>query len=118
MRSRGDKQLRCYQSTIVVIAVAPTGKASFVYSYMQMRLMGQYNGKWPFSLIYALKPLITVIRAISANLHILLLLKMCKCPRQLHCKIQAAQSIGIPQGVQEFPLAKELLFSIDWSGFF
>ena len=39
---------------IAVIAVAPTGKASFVYSYVQMRLKGQYNGKWPFSLVYVL----------------------------------------------------------------
>ena len=31
--------------TIAVIAVAPTGKASFVYSYVQTRLKGQYNGK-------------------------------------------------------------------------
>ena len=31
--------------SIAVIAVAPTSKASFVYSYMQTRLMGQYNGK-------------------------------------------------------------------------
>ena len=30
---------------IAVIAVAPTGKAPFVYSYVQMRLKGQYNGK-------------------------------------------------------------------------
>ena len=30
---------------IAVIAVAPAGKASFVYSYAQTRLMGQYNGK-------------------------------------------------------------------------
>ena len=30
---------------VAVIAVAPTAKASFVYSYVQTRLMGQYNGK-------------------------------------------------------------------------
>ena len=30
---------------IAVIAVAPTDKASFVYSYVQTRLRGQYNGK-------------------------------------------------------------------------
>ena len=30
---------------IAVIAFAPTGKASFVYSYVQTRLKGQYNGK-------------------------------------------------------------------------
>ena len=50
---------------IAVIAVAPTGKASFVYSYVQTRPKGQYNGKWPFSLFYVLKPLITPIRAIT-----------------------------------------------------
>ena len=32
-------------SAIAVIRVAPTGKAFFVYSYVQTRLMGQYNGK-------------------------------------------------------------------------
>ena len=46
-----------------VIAVAPTSKASFVYSYVQTRLKGQYNGKWPFGLVYVLKPLINAIRA-------------------------------------------------------
>ena len=50
--------------TIAVIAVAPTDRASFVYSYVQTRLKGQYNGKWPFSLVYVLKPLIIAIRAI------------------------------------------------------
>ena len=30
---------------IAFIAVAPTGKASFVYDYVQTRLVGQYNGK-------------------------------------------------------------------------
>ena len=30
---------------IAVIAVAPTDRASFVYSYLQTRLRGQYNGK-------------------------------------------------------------------------
>ena len=33
------------QISIAVIAVALTGKASFVYSYVQTRLKGQYNGK-------------------------------------------------------------------------
>jgi len=28
---------------VAAIAVAPTGKASFVYSYVQTRLMGQYS---------------------------------------------------------------------------
>ena len=31
--------------TIAVIAVAPTDRTSFVYSYVQTRLKGQYNGK-------------------------------------------------------------------------
>ena len=39
----GDVEFDPEQKTIVVIAVAPTGKASFVYSYVQTRLMGQYN---------------------------------------------------------------------------
>ena len=30
---------------IAVITAEPAGKASFVYSCMQMKLMGQYNGK-------------------------------------------------------------------------
>ena len=30
---------------MAVIAVAPTGKASFVSSYVQTRLKGQYNAK-------------------------------------------------------------------------
>ena len=35
---------------IAVIAVfALTGKASFVYSYVQTRLRGKYNGKRPFT---------------------------------------------------------------------
>ena len=50
---------------IAVIAVAPKGKASFVYSYVQRRLRGQYNGKWPNSLVDVLKPLINAIRAIN-----------------------------------------------------
>ena len=30
---------------IAVTVVAPTGKASFIYSYVQTRLVGQYNEK-------------------------------------------------------------------------
>ena len=33
------------QCTIAVIAVVPTSKTSFIYSYVQTRLRGQYNGK-------------------------------------------------------------------------
>jgi len=40
-------------------------QASFVYSYVQTRLKGQYNEKWPLILVYVLKPLIIAIRAID-----------------------------------------------------
>ena len=75
--STRDSHLGCASLTIcsyntrarsLIVAVAPTGKASFVYSYVQTRLMGQYNGKWPISLVYVLKPLITAIRAIVIGL--------------------------------------------------
>ena len=59
------KHFKHWYLTIAVIAVEPTGKAFFVYSYVKTRLMGQYNGKWPLSLVYVLKPLITAIRAIG-----------------------------------------------------
>ena len=61
-------KFRQTRSAIAVITVVPMGKASFVYSYGKRRLMGQYNGKWSISLVYALKLLITVIRAISGSL--------------------------------------------------
>ena len=48
---------------IAVITVEPTGKASFVYSCMKTRLLGQYVGKWPISLVYLSKPLISLIAA-------------------------------------------------------
>ena len=41
----------------------PAGKGFFVYSCMQTRLMAQYNGIWPISLVYMSKPLITVTTA-------------------------------------------------------
>ena len=44
-----------------------SNSASFVHSYVQTRLKSQYNGKWPFSLFYVLKPLITPIRAINLS---------------------------------------------------
>ena len=53
---------------IAVIAVAPTGKASFVFSYMETRLKGQYNEEGPFSLICVLKLLITAVRAIKGSM--------------------------------------------------
>ena len=37
--------IKVVMQQIAVIAVAPTGKVSFVYSYVQTRLTGQYNGK-------------------------------------------------------------------------
>ena len=49
------------------VSVAPTGKASFVYSCVQTRLRAQCNGKWLFGLVFVLKPPITVIRAIGIN---------------------------------------------------
>ena len=55
-----------YSRRIAVIAVAPTGKASFVYNYVQTRLKAQYNGKRSFSLVYVLKLLITAIRAVGS----------------------------------------------------
>ena len=55
---------------IAFMEVAPMGKAPFVYSYVQTRLMGQYNGKSPFSLVHVLKPLITAIRAITWPLQV------------------------------------------------
>ena len=52
---------------IAVITVEPAGKASFVLGCIQTRLMGQYNAKWPISLVYMWKPLITVITAIVVH---------------------------------------------------
>ena len=54
-------------ASTAVIAVALTGKASFVHSYMQTRPRGQYNGKWPFSLVYVLKPRTTGIKATAPS---------------------------------------------------
>ena len=51
--------------SIAVITVEPADKTSFVYSCIQTRLRGQYNGKWPISLVCVSKPLITVITAIE-----------------------------------------------------
>ena len=50
---------------IAVITVEPADKTSFVYSCIQTRLRGQYNGKWPISLVCVSKPLITFITAIE-----------------------------------------------------
>ena len=43
-------------------------KASFVYSCMQTRLMGQCNGWWPICLVYVPKPLTTAITAIKCSI--------------------------------------------------
>ena len=65
-KETAEKTIRSFgRNEIAVIAVAPTGKASFVYSYVQTKLMGQANGKRPFSHVYVLKPLKTAIRAID-----------------------------------------------------
>ena len=50
---------------IAVITVEPADKISFVYNFMQTRLRGQYNGKWPISLVCVSRPLVTVIAAID-----------------------------------------------------
>ena len=52
---------------IAVITVEPADKISFVYNWMQTRLRGQYNGKWPISLVRVSRPLITVITAIRVS---------------------------------------------------
>ena len=44
-RKRNRSKYVVNMKTIAVIAVAPMGKASFVYSYVQTRLMDQYNRK-------------------------------------------------------------------------
>ena len=51
--------------SIAVITVEPAEKISFVYNCMQTRLRGQYNGKWPISLVCVSRPLVTVITAIK-----------------------------------------------------
>ena len=43
--SRRKEKFPIVATRIAVIAVAPTGKASFVYSNVQTRLKGQYNRK-------------------------------------------------------------------------
>ena len=62
-----------FQVWIAVITVEPAGNTSFVYTCMQTRLKGQYNGKWPIRLVCVSKLLITVITAIfQAPFHSLL----------------------------------------------
>ena len=49
----------------IASTIKPAGKASFVYSCMQTRLMAQYNDKWPISLVCVSKPLMTATTAIA-----------------------------------------------------
>ena len=74
--------------TVAVIAVAPTGKASFVCSSVQTRVRGQYNGKWSFSLVYMLKPLTTAIRAICG-----LFLHQWNTEKRKHVTLQKTKNI-------------------------
>ena len=73
---------------IAVIAVAPF----FVYSYVQTRLKDQYNGKWPLSLVYVLKPLITLIRAILEYFHLLRQIYYHRFGHRLGCEIKSLSS--------------------------
>ena len=52
------------KSSIVANSVDPAGIASFVQGCMYMRRMGQHNGKGLICLVYASKPLKTVITAL------------------------------------------------------
>ena len=58
--------------SIAVITVEPTEKIPFVYNCMQRRLRGQYNGKWPITLVCVSRPLVTVITAIIRLLYFVL----------------------------------------------
>ena len=44
-----SSKLACTAGVMAIIAVSPTGKASFVYSYVQTRLRGQYNENDPLA---------------------------------------------------------------------
>ena len=52
----------CFYIITEIIAVITTD-AAVVQGHMETRLMCHYNGRWPTSLVYASKPLMTVIRA-------------------------------------------------------
>ena len=94
------------RSTIAVITVEPADKISFVYNWMQTRLRGQYNGKWPISLVCVSRPLVTVITAIdircSPQQHFL---------KQLYTGIWLLWTCLIPnfRTLQNEPLAKNLI---------
>ena len=53
---------------VIAIIIAPTGKASFIHSCMQTRLMGHYNGQQPIGLDYVSKLQITVITPVVFSL--------------------------------------------------
>ena len=52
---------RFWPSSLFTFLWTETGKGSFVYSCLQMRPMGQHNGKWPICLVHVSKPMIIVI---------------------------------------------------------
>ena len=56
-----------WQAGVAVITVEPADKLSFVYNFMQTRLMRQYNGKLPISLVLVSRPLVTVITAVQED---------------------------------------------------
>ena len=46
-----ERTLKQLMHAIAVVTVEPADKTSFVYNCMKTRLKGQYNGKWPISLV-------------------------------------------------------------------
>ena len=62
-RSMSPLGSNLFQWLLVLVSLQPN--LFFSYSCMQTRLMAQYNGKRPISLVYVLTPLITVIVPIS-----------------------------------------------------
>ena len=51
------------RSKLIASTIEPAGKASFVYSCMQTRLLAKYSDKWPISLVCVSKPLMTATTA-------------------------------------------------------
>lgn len=66
------------------IEVEPAGKASFHHICIQTRLLGQYKGNWPFSLVYESRPLITALQLFLVALF--LLATNCKSPTKFSTK--------------------------------
>ena len=58
----------CYYSWARRQNFFSTEDISSVYNCMQTRLRGQYNGKWPISLVCVSRPLVTIITAIEEGL--------------------------------------------------